>query len=69
MAVATPELLVVVSAGHSRTRSAGIVSVGLLVSRTVIFCTALMLLLHSSVAVQVRVMTLAPAQLLLTASL
>ena len=40
---------------------------GGVMSRTVIICTALMLLLHWSVAVQVRVMTLVPAQLLLTA--
>src|SRR5436190_8484125 len=47
---------------------AGAVMVGRVVSCTVIFCTALALLPHASVAVQVRVITLVPPQLLTTAS-
>ena len=42
--------------------------VGGVVSRTVIVCTQLVLLPQASVAVQVRKITLVPAQLLLTAS-
>src|SRR6266542_221387 len=68
-AVATPVTLVRVSAGHSSTRSAGQVMVGLRVSRTVMVCTQLLLLLHASVAVQVRAMTFVPAQLLVVPSL
>src|SRR6516162_9236440 len=59
-AVATPFLLVLMSAGHSRVTSTGAVSVGGVVSRTVSVCTALALLPQASVAVQVRVMTLVP---------
>src|SRR5437667_2232868 len=67
-AVATPVALVVVIAGHSRTRSGGQVILGPLMSRTVIICTQLALLPQPSVAVQVRAMTLVPLQLLVTAS-
>src|SRR5439155_17225247 len=68
VAVAAPVLLVLVSAGQSRTTSAGRVRTGLVLSRTVMVCVQLRLLPHSSVAVQMRAMTLAPAQLLLTES-
>src|SRR5437867_3643833 len=68
-AVATPVALVVVGAGHSMVRLAGAVMVGGVVSRTVIVCTQLRRLPHASVAVQVREMTLAPPQVLLTESL
>src|SRR5437667_9022149 len=68
-AEATPVALVPVAvAGHSRTTLGGQVTVGGVVSRTVIVCTQLVLLPQASVAVQVRNITLVPAQLLLTAS-
>ena len=69
VAVATPVALVVVLAGHSSTRLVGATMPGGVVSRTVIVCTALLLLPHSSVAVQVREITSVPPQLLLTTSL
>src|SRR6267142_1044336 len=68
-AVATPVALVLVSAGQSSTRSGGQVMVGLVISRTVIFWTQLIELLHWSEAVQVRRITLVPLQPLLTESL
>src|SRR6266705_1142407 len=68
-AVATPVALVLVTAGHSSTRSCGQVMVGLVVSRTVMVCTQAMLLPHWSVAVQVRVSTRVAPQFVLTASL
>src|SRR6266511_2665043 len=69
-AVATPVTFVPVSViGHSSTTLGGQVMVGFTVSRTVMVCAQLMLLLHASVAVQVRVMTLVPAQLLFVTSL
>src|SRR6266571_3475324 len=68
-AVAMPVTLVLVLAGHSRTRSGGQVIVGGVVSRTVMVWTALRLLPHWSVALQVREMILALPQLLLTESL
>src|SRR5260370_33951520 len=46
-----------VSPGHSRVRFAGPVRAGEVVSRTVIFCTQLLVLPQPSVAFQVRVMT------------
>ena len=58
VAVATPVLFVEVSAGHSRTRSAGTVRAGGVVSLTVICCTQVLLLPQASVAVQVRLITL-----------
>ena len=64
-----PVTLVLVLAGHSRTRLGGQVIVGGLVSRTVMVCTTLVLRPESSVAVQVREMTFEPPQLLLTTSL
>src|SRR5207247_5790800 len=67
-AVATPVALVVVIAGHSRTRSGGQVMDGPVMSRTVIICTQLTLLLQPSVAVQVRAMTLVAPHLFVTAS-
>src|SRR5260370_23311202 len=67
-AVATPVVLVVVFAGQSRTKFGGHVIVGLVVSRTVMVCTAFVVLPQASVAVQVRAITLVPAQLLVTAS-
>src|ERR1043166_8586785 len=45
-AVATPVAFVVVMAGHSRVRSLGAVTLGGVVSRTVMVCTALALLPH-----------------------
>jgi hypothetical protein len=57
------------SAGHSSVTLAGGVIVGGVVSRTVIIWTALAALPQPSVAVQVRVMTLVPPQLLVRASL
>src|SRR6185369_2536616 len=68
-AVATPVTLVRVSAGHSSRRSGGQVRLGFEVSCTVIICTQLMLLLHASVAVQVRAIIFVPLQLLLVTSL
>ena len=68
-AEAMPVALVLVSAGHSNTRSGGQVIVGLVISRTVIFWTQLIVLLHWSEAVQVRRITLVPLQPLLTESL
>src|SRR6266571_3972658 len=68
-AVATPVKLVRVSAGHSSARSGGQVMSGGVVSRTVMVCTQRLLLPQASVAIQVRAVTLAPLQLLLTASL
>src|SRR5437879_2933820 len=69
VAVAIPVTLVRVSAGQSRVRLGGAVIVGGATSRTVMVCTALALLPQASAAVQVRVMTLEPPQLLVTASL
>src|SRR5215472_6178259 len=69
VAVATPVLLVVVSAGHSSVRLVGAAMVGGVVSRTVMVCTALAALPQASVAVQVRAMILLPPQVLVTASL
>src|SRR6266403_2985585 len=51
-AVATPVALVVVLAGHSRTRSGGQVMTGPVMSRTVIFWMQLALLPQPSVAVR-----------------
>ena len=68
-ALAMPVALVVVSAGHSSTRSGGQTRVGLVISRTVMLCTQLALLPQSSVAVHVRVITLVGPQLVVTASL
>ena len=68
-ALAMPVVFVLVSAGHSRIRSAGQVIIGLTVSRTVIICTQLALLLHASVAIQVRAITLPPLQLVVVASM
>src|SRR5258706_9422876 len=69
-AVAMPVTFVRVSVmGHSSTRSAGQVMVGFKVSRTVMICTQLALLLQASVAVQVRVIVLVPAQALFVTSL
>src|SRR6516225_26505 len=68
-AVAIPFLFVLVSAGHSSTTLAGAVIVGGVVSRTVRVWTALAVLPQASIAVQVRVITLAPPQLLLIESL
>src|SRR5437899_1055472 len=64
-----PVALVLVSAGHSSTRSGGAVTVGGVVSRTVMVCRAEALLPQASVASQVRAMTLVPPQLLVTESL
>src|SRR6266446_262743 len=64
-----PVLVVVVSAGHSKTILVGMSKLGRLVSRTVIVWTQKAALLQASVAVQVRKMVKAPPQLLLTTSL
>src|SRR6266540_142694 len=68
-AVATPQAFVLVSAGHSKSRSGGQARLGLRVSRTVSACTQLTLLEQPSVAVQVRAMTLEPPQLVVIESL
>src|SRR2546421_12671855 len=68
-AVATPVTFVVVTAGHSKTRFVGAVTLGGVMSRTVIVCTALLLLPHWSVTVHVLEITFVPPQLLLTLSL
>src|SRR6516225_9103614 len=68
-AVATPVALVVVLAGHSRTRLGGRMSVGAVVSCTVMVWMPLVVLPQASIAVQVRAMTLVPPQWLLTTSL
>jgi hypothetical protein len=62
-------LLVLVSAGHSKTRLEGKVRLGRVVSRTVIVCTAVCTFPQASVAVHKRLITLVPPQLLLTLSL
>src|SRR5437868_3792380 len=69
VAVATPVALVVVTAGQSRTRFPGAVIIGGVVSCTVMVWSALALVPHWSVAVQVRAMTLVLAQLVVTTSL
>src|SRR5438874_6977579 len=68
VAVATPLALVEVSAGHSKIRSGGQVTTGLVMSRTVMVCTQLVLLPQASMAVQVRAMILVAPQLLVTES-
>ena len=68
-AVATPVLLVVMSAVHSRTLLAGQAMVGGVLSRTVMVWMQLAWLPHWSVAVQVREIALALPQVLLTESL
>src|SRR6185369_2873184 len=55
--------------GHSSVALAGQTMVGLVVSRTVIVCTQLALLPHSSVAVHVLKITLVPPQPLVKVSL
>ncbi len=69
VAVATPVTFVRVSPGHWSTRFAGSLNAGGVVSRTVMVCAQLALLPQASVAVQVRVMTPLPPQILLTESL
>src|SRR6266853_764926 len=69
VAVAIPLALVVVSAGHSKIRSGGQVTTGLVMSRTVMVCTQLVLLPQASAAVQVQAITFVPPQLLVTESL
>jgi len=61
-AVATPLALVLVLAGHWSVRLVGQVMTGGVMSRRVIVCTQLTVLPHSSVAVQVRTMTLLTPQ-------
>ena len=68
-AVAVPFLVVLISPGHSSTTLAGTVSAGGVVSRTVMVCSRLVALPHSSVAVQSRETTLVPPQPLLMLSL
>src|SRR5439155_10455633 len=68
-AAATPVALVLVSAGHSSTRLGGQVIVGGVVSRTEMVWMQLLRLPQSSMAVQVRAMTLVAPQVLLTESL
>src|SRR5262245_13646673 len=69
VAVAMPLAAVLVSAGQSKVRLVGQVMVGAVMSRTVIICVQLILLPHSSVAVQVRAMVWLTPQPLVTASL
>src|SRR5258708_4902114 len=69
VAVATPVLFVVVSAGHSRIRSGGQLMIGLVVSRTVIVWMQLAELPQASVPVQVLAMTLVPGHPFVAASL
>src|SRR5262245_42103448 len=69
-ALAEPQALVPVFVqGHSNTTSAGAVMVGLIVSRTVMVWTRLVLLPQSSVAGQVRPITWGPPQLVATTRL
>ena len=56
VAVATPKAFVVVSAGHCNVTLVGQVMIGGVVSRTVMVCVQLALLLQTSVAVQRRAM-------------
>src|SRR5439155_27336444 len=67
--VAVPVALGSVEAVHSTVVLGGPVIDGLVVSTTLMVCTRLVLLPESSVAVQVREMTLVPPQPLLTMSL
>lgn len=67
--VGTPVALVVVTAGHSSTKSGGAMIVGGVVSRMVINCVPLVVLPQASVARQIREISFAPPQLLLTISL
>ena len=67
-ATATPALFVDVLAGHSNVTSGGGTRLGA-ASRTVIVCTAFVVLPHKSVAVHVRQTVLPAPQLLLTTSL
>ena len=69
VAVATPVALVLVLAGHSRTRFGGQVIRGGVVSLTVMVCTQVARLPHASIAVQVREMMYEPPHVLLTESL
>src|SRR5437899_406404 len=68
VAVAIPVALVRISAGHSRARFCGQWMTGAVVSTTVIVWTPFVLFPQASVAVQVRLITLVPPQLLFTAS-
>src|SRR5262249_37621189 len=68
-AVAWPVVLGLISEVNGTVTSAGRVIVGAVVSRRVMVCTASALLPQASVAVQLRVMTLAPPQVLATTSL
>src|SRR5438874_13530309 len=67
-AVATPVTLVLVLAGQSRVTLVGHISLGRVVSCTVMVCTQLLLLPQASVAVQVRAITFVPPQLFVTES-
>jgi hypothetical protein len=69
VAVATPVLLVVVSAGHSKTTLGGQLSDGRVVSRTVIFWTQLATFPQASVAVHVLLIILVTPQVFVTMSL
>src|SRR6266567_4440320 len=69
VAVATPVTFVAVLPGHWRTRLAGSLSDGGVVSTTVMVWRALALLPHWSVAAQAREITLVSPQMLLTTSL
>src|SRR6266550_1687247 len=67
-AVATPVLLVVVSAGQSRVTFAGTTRLGRVVSLRVSVWTQLLVFPQASVASQRRLMIIAPPQVLLTES-
>jgi hypothetical protein len=69
VAVATPVLLVLVSAGQSSVRLGGHVITGGVVSRTVMVCKQVDLLPQSSVAVQVRRIVEVPPHWFVTESL
>src|SRR5260370_445902 len=68
-ATATAVTFVRVEPEHSRTRCAGSVKAGGVVSRTVMVCTQLALLPQESVAVKRREITRLPPQALVTVSL
>src|SRR5689334_3349581 len=67
--LATPVTFVVVVAGQSSVRFGGATMVGAVVSWTVIICVPVAVLPQASVALQIREISLAPPQLLLTLSL
>src|SRR5262245_36929327 len=67
--VGTPGTLVGAGVGHSSVTFEGATIVGAVVSRTVINCVPVVVLPQASVALQIREISFAPPQLLLTESL